>query len=63
MFGALVDHKDQVDDDVEERLAEDHQSDKHQTQQTAEELRTEHRTAELATQHERIPTQHRDREH
>jgi hypothetical protein len=51
----LIHHEDQVDDDVEERLAEDHEGDERQAQEAAEQLGTQRRAAELRTQHKRIP--------
>jgi hypothetical protein len=51
----LVHNKDQVDDDVQEGLAEDHQHDERRAQQAAEQLRAQGRAAQLRAQYERVP--------
>lgn len=53
--GNLVHDEDEIDDDVEERLAEDHKDDESRAKKAAEELRTEGRSAKLAAHHEGIP--------
>jgi len=51
----LVDNEDQIDDNIQEWLAEDHQHDKCHAQQATEELRTKHRATQFASENEWIP--------
>ena len=56
-----ADDEDEVDHDVEEGLAEDHQHDERHAQQTARELRAQSGAAQLAAQHKRVPEAKRER--
>ena len=51
----LIHDEDEVDDDVQERLTEDHEQNKRDTDQAAEELGAESGTTELAAHHKRVP--------
>lgn len=51
----LVHDEYQVDDDIDQRLEEQHQEEAHHAREAAEHLRTDGGTYQLATQYERIP--------
>ncbi len=57
----LIDHEDQVDDDVQERLTEDHQDDKRRTQETTEELGTQRGATQFTAHHKRIPINNKNK--
>lgn len=55
-MGGLVHDEDDIDDDIEEGLAEDHQHDECRKEYAAGEVEAKLRAAQLRAQHEWVPT-------
>ena len=52
---SLINDEDEVDDDIEEGLAENHQNNEDEADEAAEELGAEHGPTQLAAEYEWIP--------